>query len=369
MAEQDEFDAMSKAMLESVSPETTAEAPVQEVPKAEEAVEPTGQVAGQAAEGVTEGASDSEPEGPITISFGEEAEKSAEVSKELQEIISQRDAALARLEEKEKTNVFANEQLRKLNDYVLNGGKIDKNFWDLQEKDYSQVDFGNEQGLMSVLKDKLMLVDGLTDREAERMINKQYPTLSDKEGRDSADEDEVLDEMLALKTTVRGELPKLQELQNRAALPKEDKEAQRRAQESLQLYQAEADKALSGIDKFELKLADGFSVNIAKDKETEKSLRNLILYPENQSSYFVDNYVKDGKVDFQRFAQDEFYRIHRERIVKTAFDQGVSQGKKEVIQRELRQENPTVQKSNQSQNASDGWQEKLYQTLESQTKL
>jgi len=365
MAEQDEFDAMSRAMLESVSPETTAEAPVEEVPNPEAVAETN---APEVNSGATDGAT-VETEGPITISFGEEVEKSAEVSKELKEIIAQRDAALARLEEKEKTNVFANEQLRKLNDYVLNGGKIDKNFWDLQEKDYSQVDFTNDQSLMSVLKDKLMLVDGLTDREADRMIKKQYPTLSDKEGRDSADEDDILDEMLALKTTVRGELPKLQEIQNRAALPKEDKEAQRRAQESLQLYQAEADKALSGIDKFELKLTDGFAVNLAKDKETEKSLRNLILYPENQSSYFVDNYVKDGKVDFQRFAQDEFFRIHRERIVKTAFDQGVSYGKKEVIQKELRQENPTVQKSNQSQGASDGWQERLFQTLESQTKL
>lgn len=368
MEETKELDAMSNAireMAEKQVPETSVEAPEQEVEKptevSSESVSDTAQEPAQ--EGAQEEEKPVENESEITLNFGEEAEQAAVVSEELKELISQRDALLAKLEEKESAQVFANEQIRKLNDYVLNGGKIDKNFWELQEKNYSEVDFKDDKSLLSVLKDKFMLLDGLTDSEANRMIQKQFAALSDKE---SADEDDIFDEMIQLKSLVRSELPKLQEIQNKASLPKEDKEAARRAEESMKLYQAEADKALGGISNFKLNLSDDLSLNIAKDKETEKSLRNLILYPENQQRYFVDNYVKDGKVDFERFANDEFFRIHKERIVKTAFNQGVSKGEKNILQKELRQENPQTQKSGDTQTDAKLWQEKLKQQFKNQ---
>lgn len=344
MEDTEQLDPISAAvqdMVKNQSPETPAEAPVQAV-KQEQEVEQE-QVETQ------EAATETEATEPEVISFGEPDEQPEQVEEKFKELTSQRDALLEKLKEKENAQVFANEQIRKLNDFVLNGGQIDRNFWELQEKDYDSVDFSKDQDLLRVLKDEYMLISGLSEKEAARMLAKTYPALHDKE---SADEDDVFDEMIQLKSAVKAGLPKLQDLKSRAALPKEDKEAQRRNQEALQVYQAEADKALSAIKEFKVQLSDDFAIKISKDKESEKHLRNLILYPENQSSYFVDNYVKDGKPNFQRFAEDEFFRRHRDAIIKTAYNQGLSAGTKSVIQKELRQENPSGPKEKQTANNS-----------------
>lgn len=293
-----------------------------------------------------------EPTTP-TFTFGEESEVEA-AQEDYKSVIE----ALKEENEKLKnssSDVFASEELRVANEFVKNGGNI-QDFFRAQTIN-TEVDFGNDQSMLDLLKSKYITLDGFTEKEADRLINKKFEALVDK---DTADEDDIIDARIELKSAAKEAQPKLEDFKSKATFSKPDPELIKQQQAQLDKWKSETNVRLSQIKNFKFDLADDFPINVNLDKESYNYISSLLLQPENLQSYWVDRYEKDGVTDVEGFSRDRFIELHAEKLIKTAYAQGVSAGEKKFAQRELRQENPdSTKKRSTSASESKAWKGEL----------
>jgi hypothetical protein len=263
------------------------------------------------------------------------------------------------------SNPFADERVAKINEYVKSGGEINETFWKLQAKDYSKIDFSDGNSLLSAIKDKYTLVDGFTEKEADRLIQKNFPNVLAGE---DADPDDLIDEMISLKSLTKDTLPKLIELQQKAALPNVTAERMQEINKNLEAYRAQAITALRDVKTFEYSLAEGVSFKIGVDENNYSMLKDLIANPEKQESYFVDNYrTKEGGVNFKQFAEDEYFRVNKAQILKAVFAKGLERGKSQAIRSELLNERPESKNKRPNVGGLERWQEQNMQALKKLT--
>lgn len=359
-----EFDALSAAAVaatqaeggvgDPVQPETEVEQPVdgEVVEQTQEPQEPQEPVINPV-EGEGDGGGEpQEPEVPeLTFGNNDPAEP-VQTVEEIQELLS---VALKDLEKAKQssTEVFANEQMRAMNEYVKNGGVINKEFLELQEKDYTNVDFNKSDALLSVLMDKYKF-EGFSQAESQRLAEKNFGAVLNP---DEYDDEEVMDAKMDLKLAVKQALPQLQERKEKVMMPASDPKAVQKQQENINRYKAEATVAVNGINSFTLNLSDDFPIKANIDAESKRQISNLVVNPENQATYFADNYLSDdGKIDFESFARDEYIRLHFDSLMRAAFDQGKSVGSKTTVRTEMQQENPDISRKRASAPAgSEDW--------------
>ncbi len=252
-----------------------------------------------------------------------------------------------------QSNPFADERIAKINEYVKSGGEINETFWKLQAKNYNNVDFSNDQTLINAIKDKYTLVDGFTEKEADRLIQKNFPSVLDKE---NADPDELIDEIISLKSATKDALPKLQELQKKAALPEISKERIAAQERAVENYRINALTSLKDIKSFDIPLSEEYNFKVGIDQNNYEALKDLIADPQRQETYFVDNYRKeDGSVNFKQFAEDEYFRRNKVAILKAAFAKGMERGKATTIQTELLNERPESGNKRSGGSTADPW--------------
>jgi hypothetical protein len=301
---------------------------------------------------------ESEPSTP-TFTFGEEEAKPEVNVEEYETLINQ----LKEENEKLKNqggDVFASEELRAANDFVKSGGNI-QDFFRAQSINVD-VDFGNEQSMLDVLKTKYTTLDGFTEQEAERLIKKNYEALLDKEG---ADEEDIIDARIALKAAAKEATPKLKEFKDKATYSKPDPEVIKKRQEEFNRWKADTSHRLNNVKEFEFNLSDDFPIKVKMDNESHNYISSLLLNPENLQSYWVDRYEKDGKTDVDSFARDQFILLHAPKLIQTAYAQGESAGEKKFAQRELRQENPDGgKKRSTATSESESWKAGLLKTAQ-----
>jgi hypothetical protein len=167
---------------EEPTPEVKAEEnPAEGEPKAETKVD--NEEAEEKKETVTE-------DGFKVIDLG--GEKKENPSEDIQEQLKAlREQNKALLEEKERlaSESDLDPRVKKINDWLKNGGELTREFWELQNKNYDNINFSDSKQSLSVLKDKLKYVDGLDEEEISYHIEKNYPILSGaEEALDDADE-------------------------------------------------------------------------------------------------------------------------------------------------------------------------------------
>src|SRR5690606_5640299 len=101
----------------------------------------------------------------------------------------------ALLEEKERLSTpQLDPRIAKLNEYVKNGGEINASVWELQAKDYSNINVKESKDALSVVKDKLKYIEGLEQDEIDFFLKKNYPITSGHE--EDFDEDDKLSESM-----------------------------------------------------------------------------------------------------------------------------------------------------------------------------
>ena len=211
--------------------------------------------------------------------------------------------------------------------------------------------------MISLLRTKLTILDGFTDSEANRYLERKFESLIDK---DSADQDDIIDARIELKAAIKEAKPKLDKFKENASFSKPDPELIKKKQAEFDKWKSDTNVRLSQIKKFDFQLSDDFPISVNMDNESYKYISSLLLQPENLNSYWVDRYEKDGVTDVESFSRDRFIELHAEKLIKTAFAQGVSAGEKKAIQRELRQENPEgSKKRSKATSESKAWQGEL----------
>lgn len=261
---------------------------------------------------------------------------------------------------------FASPEIEKINEYVKNGGKISREFWELQTKDYVNVDVKDTNTALSVLKDKMRYDEGLDDSIIDKIIRKEYPILSGKTEEGEYDDDEKDDELITLMRNAKNALPVLKELQDKAKLPDVGQDRQKEIERVNNLYRAQSRERMKNYQGLTIELSDQLRVKSSPSEETLKYINSVVTEPTNQGdAWFKQRYVKDGKIDFEKFASEMQFLEEKDAILRKVFNQGLKRGEKETINRELRQASTDVETSQRSAKASkDGWIKEAAKVLE-----
>jgi hypothetical protein len=275
-------------------------------------------------------------------------------------------------DESNKEDVFFNEESRKLDEYLRNGGEINQDFLDYRELDFDNVDLSSNDNVLDVVKKGIML-DGFTEKEATLLIEDKYSALFATD-LDDASESELRTFDLAqlnAKMEAKKMLPKLKERKQAIMKPKveaasnqptkEQVEQNRLAQEAYQRdAQTSIDKFLkSGLD---IQVDKDVTVNVKATKENTEYVRELVASAEKRNSYFVDNYQnEDGSVNFDKFTEMTFIQRNLEAYKSALINQGIAIGQEKVVTGDLNQIKPRLGKKSSSgkrtssNSALDAW--------------
>lgn len=272
-------------------------------------------------------------DGFTVINFDDEGEKEAPNNEEFEKTVQElREQNKLLLEEKQKleTREDLDPRVKKLNEWLKSGGDFDRNFWELQNKDYTKVNFDDTQQGIEVLSDKLRYVDGLDEEEIKYHLEKNYPILTGVE--EALEDREERDERMKLRMEVKPSVPKLEEIKNKAQIPNVDHNRQEEYEKQVNLYRAEASAKFDEIKHLDIEIDADNKLRLPITGEAEKFARSIIVEPENQAQFFLSRYSnEDGSTNWGRFKTEMYYLENRPRIEKAIFSQGKSSGKKEIL--------------------------------------
>lgn len=265
---------------------------------------------------------------------------------------------------------YANPEIEKLNEYVSNGGKITKEFWELQSKDYSEVDIKNEKSALSVLKDKLKFEEGLDDATIEKIMRKEYPILTGRKEEGEYDDDERDDEVVSLTRDAKNALPKLKEIQDKAKLPDVNHQRSEEIERITNLYRAQSREGIKDYQGLVIALDDDLRVKATPSDKTRQFINSVVTEPKNQGDvFFQKRYVNEqGRIDFDKFASEMQLLDEWKDISRKIYQQGLKRGERKAVSRELLQEPDEATASNPKgvQGSRDAWIKDAAQVIEKQ---
>jgi len=216
--------------------------------------------------------------------------------------------------EEAPAQAFANEQIAKLNDYVKQGGSLN-DFMKTQTVDYSTM--SPDQ----LVKEHIMMTEGLTGEEADLMIEADFGV-----SKDATDRDKKLAE-IKLKRESNKALSFLQENQQKWSVPQgADKQATDKA--IIEKWQSDLGVATKGVENIEIALnkTDKFSYKV--EPEVLAKIQDTMKRPEA----FFQRYINaDGTENVKKFVEDMVKLEQFDTIVRSASANNKASGKQEVI--------------------------------------
>jgi hypothetical protein len=338
------------AQVEEEQPEEVAEATQPEAEESKEVKEtPASEEQGNdlPAKEETEESPEQE-DGVVTVDFGQEEQQTdQEVPTETVDAYKTRIQTLEEEIAKLKETPKLDPRIAKLNEIVQNGGDINQSVWEMQSKDYSEVDMKSTDGALTILKDKLKYIDGDDNDLVSYYIEDNFPVLAGAKGEDDFDTDEEFQsakrkEEMMLRKEAKQSIAPLKEFQEKMRLPSAPQHNQQEEyQKAVEQYRSEAITKVDEINTFDIAL-DDTTLRIPITGEAKKFARAVATDPENQGQFFLNRYVKeDGSTNFNRLYTEMYYLENRPLIEKALYSQGKSAGKKEAIQ-ELQGENASI---------------------------
>lgn len=216
---------------------------------------------------------------------------------------------------------FANEQIAKLNEYVAKGGSMQE-FFSTQTANYEEMDSE------SIVKNHMKFKNPeLTNEDIDLLYEDTY-----KLDEDAYTDKEIRLSKIKLKQKSLEARKELMKFQSDNAIPKSarDAEQERLAQEeSIKQWNSRVNNDLKDFNKVEFELNDKgekytFNVNEDSMKYVKDTTSNL--------SDFWKRYVKeDGTEDIGKIAREMAILDNVNTIVRSAYAQGKSGGKEDVI--------------------------------------
>ena len=232
------------------------------------------------------------------------------------------DELLSALSKEETPSVeFANEQMAKLNDYINKGGKME-DFFSTQMANYEEM---NEESLvknyMKFQNPELSFEDiGLLYEDSYKLDEDEY---TDKEIKLSK---------IKLKQKASQAYKELTKFQKETAIPEAQKESENQAkavEENQKRWKFEVQKTLNDFDTVD------FDLNDKGEKYTFKVSEDSMKYVKNTTMNLPDfwkRYInEDGSEDVSKLAREMAIIDNVDKIVRSAYAQGKSGGKEDVI--------------------------------------
>lgn len=281
------------------------------------------------------------------VDFKSEAEK---YRQELEEYKRKYEEVSSKTEE----NPFANEEIKKLNELAKNGVEINEDFWKWQRLDLDKFDVKSKDHALELRRMELALQNPeLESHEVERLLKRSYKVLfSDYDEGD----DEYQEALTDLSIDAKKSRTAIKAYKDKIQLPKVDlskrEEEQRLNKEARDRFLQDVKTNVSSFDGFEIDLGETKLKYSVDDKETKEYLESSIV---NDTSFLRDNYVKDGKVDYNSLQRDLSLIANKDKIFKIIFEQGVSRGKEQIVKEELENATDTRSEGRKSESIDDAW--------------
>lgn len=233
---------------------------------------------------------------------------------------------------KESKFEYANEQIRKLDELAKNGVEINEEFWKWQSLNIEGYDVKDKTQALELRRMELSLENpDLEPHEVERLLKRSYKALFDNEI--DVEDDEYLDALSDLSIDAKKSRAKLKEHKDNIQLPKVDlskkEEEQRLQKEAVDRFLEDVRTNVTNFKGFEIPLDEGLNINYnVEDPKAKEFLQSAIA---NDTTFFRDNYVKEGKVDYGRLNRDLTIIRDFEKISKVIYQQGISKGKESIV--------------------------------------
>lgn len=240
------------------------------------------------------------------------------------------------IEEEYKSKVqnepkFANESIKKLNELAAAGIDVDsEDFWKWQVTDIEKFDTTKVEDALELKRLELEIENPtLNKTQIQRLLKRSYPVLFDSSY--DANDTEYQEAMEDLSIDAVRSTTKLKQHKEKLTLPKvnlqekEQMEAQSKA--AREAFVLDVRKNVQSYTEEPIKLKENLEIKYAPSNETKKFVESSII---NNESFFLDNYVKEGNIDFERLRRDMTRIYDFDNIIKTVFEQGISVGKDEV---------------------------------------
>lgn len=284
----------------------------------------------------------------------EKVETPEVIESNLDDVRAQLREELAKEYEGQKPS-FANETIARLNELATSGIDIDSpDFWKWQYTDVDKYDISNTQQALELRRLELELENpNLNEKQIARLLKRSYSALFDESF--DAQDTEYQEAMEDLSIDATRSVTKLKKHKESVQLPKVDlqqKEQNESAAKAAQeAFLKDVRQNVQSYTEEPIKLDKNLEIKYIPSDDTKKFVESSIV---NNQTWFVDNYVKENKIDYPRLQRD-MARIHDfDKIVKTVYEQGISVGKEQVVDNlENASENVSSQKQQKASNFKD----------------
>jgi len=225
------------------------------------------------------------------------------------------------LSSKESSSDFANEQMEKLNDYVSKGGDIAE-YLRTQTADYDEMDELNI--VKSHMKFKNQDLEG---NDIDLLFDSEY-----KLDEDKYTEDEIRLSKIKLKRDAKAFKRELKTNQTKSSTPssyRQQEADKAKLEENARLWNDKIDKSLNDFKSISFDINDkgekfDFSLSEEDVNKVKSSNKNL--------AGFWNRYInEDGSENISRLNKDMASLENLDSIVRSAFAQGLSKGKGDII--------------------------------------
>ena len=284
----------------------------------------------------------------------EKVETPEVIESNLDDVRAQLREELAKEYEGQKPS-FANETIARLNELATSGIDIDSpDFWKWQYTDVDKYDISNTQQALELRRLELELENpNLNEKQIARLLKRSYSALFDESF--DAQDTEYQEAMEDLSIDATRSVTKLKKHKESVQLPKVDLQQKEQnesdAKAAQEAFLKDVRQNVQSYTEEPIKLDKNLEIKYIPSDDTKKFVESSIV---NNQTWFVDNYVKENKIDYPRLQRD-MARIHDfDKIVKTVYEQGISVGKEQVVDNlENASENVSSQKQQKASNFKD----------------
>ena len=195
---------------------------------------------------------------------------------------------------------FANETIARLNELATSGIDIDSpDFWKWQYTDVDKYDISNTQQALELRRLELELENpNLNEKQIARLLKRSYSALFDESF--VAQDTEYQEAMEDLSIDATRSVTKLKKHKESVQLPKVDLQQKEQnesdAKAAQEAFLKDVRQNVQSYTEEPIKLDKNLEIKYIPSDDTKKFVESSIV---NNQTWFVDNYVKENKIDDQ----------------------------------------------------------------------
>ncbi len=224
---------------------------------------------------------------------------------------------------------FADEQVQKINDFIKNGGKIDKNWLYFQSTDFEKISDPFE-----LISEAMRLEEpGITDKEIEYRIKNDYKTddWADEEGETTEVEEVMSAKMLREAEKAKTKLKEFQQKSSFAPGQKSEVDLKKEAkikEDAQKNWEKAVEEGVKGFDKVPVKIDEKEVFDVIVSEDERKPINDMVKKMGSEGlnvllPKFMDSKGNiDVKLLFNYIYKAETY----DNAVKAALIQGKAKG-------------------------------------------